>query len=108
MIFKRPLRLFTLFPRRFKSLFWDDNDCLRFSTWWQWGARCFRIRSRLLLRSHFSDWEELQGRVAMEDLDAMLIYTLLKEIGDRKLDHLEPAHAHYENMVTATRDKYQV
>lgn len=102
MIFKRPLRLFTLFLRRFKTLYWDENDCLRYTTWWQWGARYFRIRTMEISRPYFSDWENLQDRVAAEDLDACLIYRLIERSNNIELEKF------YNQVVTETRDKYQV
>lgn len=102
MIFKRPLRSFTLFLRRFKLLQWDMSDCLRYTIWWQWGARHFRVRSALISRPYFSDWEALQDRVAAKDLDAMLIYQLIKRTNNVDLEKC------YNALVTETRDKYQV
>ncbi len=102
MIFNKPIRRFTLFLRRFKALEWNENDCLRYTTWWQWGARHFRIRSRLIERPYFSDWEALQDRVALKDLDALLIYRLIERTNNFDLEKC------YNQTVTETRNKYQV
>ncbi len=102
MIFNKPVRRFTLFLRRFKALHWNDRGCLTYTTWWQWGARHFRIRSMAIMRQYFSDWEELQDRVVDGDLDACLIYSFVERSNNSNLEK------YYNQVVTETRNKYQV
>ncbi len=70
-------RVFTLFPRRFYSHSWG-GVCLHFTRWWQWGKRCFFVRTTEFVRPTFSTWNQIQYRVKMNDKDAILIQQLLE------------------------------
>ena len=77
--------LFTLLPRRFYSHSWG-GDALHFTRWWQWGRRCFFVRTRTFVRPTFSTWGQIESRALLGDRDALLIRNLIKRSNQMNLE----------------------
>lgn len=80
------IRAFTLFPRRFYSHYWYNNSVLHFTRWWQWGRRCFFIRTKTFVRPTFSSWEQIKSRAKIGDKDALLIRRLIERSNQKDLE----------------------